>query len=834
MLAARYRVVGLLGRGGMGEVYRADDLTLGQPVALKFLPMELAADPDRLERFLGEVRVARQVSHPNVCRTYDIGEADGERFLSMEYVDGEDLATLLRRIGRLPGDKVVEIARQLCAGLAAAHDKGVLHRDLKLANVMIDGRGKVRVTDFGLASIAGEASGGEIRAGTPAYMAPEQHAGREVTVRSDIYSMGLVLYEISTGKGAFAARTPAELARLRETASPASPSSVVPMIDPALERVIMRCLEKDPLDRPGSALSVAAALPGGDPLAAALAAGETPSPEMVATSGESAGIGPAAAWSCFAGVLCGLLLAVYLAPQSMLPQMTPLSKAPSILADRARQVAVHLGYETPPVDSVDFFGAYVSYMRYLIETDATPARWKSLATRRPPAVYFHHEESRMYIDAAEPNPLLSGSILVRLDAQGRLREFSEVPLQVEKSATAATEADWATAFNEAELSLAEFTSVEPRWVPPVYADTRKAWEGSYPGQPEQRLRVESASYGGKIVYFQVVDPWTRASRIEPLSNVPSGTVIVVVLVTAMMIGGLLLARYNLRLGRGDRRGASRVSLYVLGVVLLGWAFETHHVPVPWSEWINFGRGAGEGLFFAVLTWLFYLALEPYVRRRWPQTLVSWTRLLAGRVGDGLVGRDVLVGSLLGVAQALLIIGLNPLHALLGQAPPLPAWQMMGPLSSARLYLAVLCGVQREAIFIGTGILFLLIGFYIVTRRKWAAALIVFVLGGVIQFLAIEGGVPALAAITTGLVMVVQAFALLRFGLLSMIVCMFVEGVLISYPLSLDLSNWYAAGSVVTLLLPALLAFYGLRSALSGKGWLRSMADEAFQGWAPGR
>src|SRR6185503_10346091 len=155
-LAGRYRIVALAGRGGMGEVYRAEDLTLGQPVALKFLPPDVARDPDRLARFHQEVRVARQVSHPSVCRVYDIGEADGQHFLSMEYVDGEDLASLMRRIGRLPSSKALELARQLCAGLAAAHDRGVLHRDLKPANVMIDGRGRVRIADFGLAGLAGE------------------------------------------------------------------------------------------------------------------------------------------------------------------------------------------------------------------------------------------------------------------------------------------------------------------------------------------------------------------------------------------------------------------------------------------------------------------------------------------------------------------------------------------------------------------------------------------------------------------------------------------------------------------------------------------------------
>ena len=199
LLAQRYRIVGLLGKGGMGEVYRADDLTLGQPVALKFIPRELASDATRFSHFLDEARAARQVAHGNVCRVYDIGETEDpsgtgpvRRFLTMEYVDGEDLATSLRRIGRFPADKGLEIARQLCAGLAAVHERGLLHRDLKPANVMLDGRGRVRLTDFGLAGEARQdAPVGEV-AGTPAYMAPELLKGEAATVRSDIYALGLV------------------------------------------------------------------------------------------------------------------------------------------------------------------------------------------------------------------------------------------------------------------------------------------------------------------------------------------------------------------------------------------------------------------------------------------------------------------------------------------------------------------------------------------------------------------------------------------------------------------------------------------------------------------
>src|SRR5207302_9046426 len=147
---------------------------------------------------LTEIRIARQVSHPNVCRVYDLGDVEGQPYLSMEYVDGEDLGSLLRRIGRLPEVKALEIARKLCAGLAAAHDRGVLHRDLKPSNIMLHGRGNVLITDFGLAGLAAQMQGAEVRNGTPAYMAPEQLAGKEVSVQSDIYALGLVLYEVFT------------------------------------------------------------------------------------------------------------------------------------------------------------------------------------------------------------------------------------------------------------------------------------------------------------------------------------------------------------------------------------------------------------------------------------------------------------------------------------------------------------------------------------------------------------------------------------------------------------------------------------------------------------
>jgi tetratricopeptide (TPR) repeat protein len=249
VFAGRYRMIARVGRGGMGDVWRADDLILEAPVALKLMH---SASPSDRSRILQEVRLARTITHPAVCRAFDIGEAGETIFFSMEFVPGEDLAALLKRTGRLASERVLEIGHQLCAGLAAAHAEGVLHRDLKPANVLIDQDGRVRITDFGIAVATSEA-GPHVLIGTLGYMAPEQLAadGR-VSERTDIYALGVILYELVTGQ-------PHQLLR---SADPSSRLSLLaPDVDPLLERAILKAISRNPRDRPGTALEMAAALP---------------------------------------------------------------------------------------------------------------------------------------------------------------------------------------------------------------------------------------------------------------------------------------------------------------------------------------------------------------------------------------------------------------------------------------------------------------------------------------------------------------------------------------------------------------------------------------------
>ena len=736
LLAGRYRVVGLLGKGGMGEVYRADDLTLGQAVALKFLPTAVEGDEERLERFKSEVRIARQVTHPAVCRVFDIGDADGQHFLSMEYVDGENLAHLMRRIGRLGRDKSLDIARQLCAGLGAAHDKGVLHRDLKPENVMLDGQGKVRITDFGLAGLEDSIRGDDVRSGTPAYMSPEQLTGREVSARSDVYSLGLVFYELFTGRKAFEGKNFDELVRKHRDERPPEPSSLVPDLDPSVERTILRCIEKDPAVRPASALGVAALLPGGDPLAAALAAGITPSPEMVAAAGEAEGLSPRTAGLCLAAVLAGVVLAPILIGPLQLFNRVPVEKPPAVLEDRARELIKRLTAGEDPADTAVGFDWDYAYLRHARESDPSPTRWDGLSTGDPPVVAFYYRQSAHPLVSTSwrgrvfwsnpPIGLMSGNAGVRMDMRGRLVGFYSIPPQVEseENPVPVPAPDWGPLLAETGLDPRSLRPVGSKWTPPFYVDARAAWEGSYPDRPDIPIRVEAAAYRGKPAAFYLVSPWTRPERMQPRdftrSEVAGFAIALAILVTLLTTGGVL-ARRNMLLGRGDRRGAFRIAAYVFTVFMAMWALRSDHVADLGGEATLVIRGAGMALFFAAMLWLFYMALEPYVRRLRPQTLISWTRLLSGDMSHPIVGRDVLIGATWGAACTVLMALAIRLPASMGLAPldPLPA--ELDPLLGPGHLLGLLIGWQIDGLILGLAALLLFLVLRLLLRHDLAAA-----------------------------------------------------------------------------------------------------------------
>lgn len=830
VLVNRYRIVGLLGRGGMGEVFRADDLKLGQAVALKFLPESLAFDGASLARFHREVRIARQISHRNVCRVYDIGEMDGRPFLSMEFIKGEELSSLIKRIGRLPSDKATEIARQLCAGLAAAHESGVLHRDLKPSNVMIDDAGNVRITDFGLAGLAEELREDELQAGTPAYMAPEQLAGRGPSVKSDIYSLGLVLYEIFTGKRAFEAATIADLVRLQEHTTPTSPSSLVKEIDPLAERVILRCLEKEPEKRPQSALQVAAALPGGDPLAAALAAGETPSPEMVAAAPKEGVLKPAVAVGLLAAFLTLLAVSIWLAGRVMLFSRVPLEKSPEVLQERAREIARRVGYKEPPTDTDYGFIVKESYINYLLANDKSRARWDQLRVTEPPVLCFWYRQSPRYLEPLnhgrvtfdDPPPTTSGMIGAVMDTEGRLVSFYRVPPQKEEARdeiAAPEEPDWSLLFTEAGLDLSNFRPTQSQWVPLYAYDARRAWEGVYPERPQIPVRVEAASYRGLTVSFEVLSPWEQPARQEQAQYGAADRALITILLgmfLATLIGSLIFATRNLRLGRGDRKGAFRLAIFLLCVQML-YLFDLPHVPT-FGEWDVIGFWVMQSLFTAAFFWLVYIALEPFVRRRWPGRIISWTRLMGGGLRDPLVGRDILIGAVFGIV----LICFQFVQHLLPEWLGWPSQALGTEVASVHLglrYAASSLVSQLESGFLfGLGFLFLLLLFSIILRREWLAAAALWLLGSVALGFALSQ--HPLFFVIAPLASWLVLFPVVRYGLLAMMSAQFIHHLWIQYPMTFELTAWYAASFVVSLIASLALVFYAFYISLGGQPLLR--------------
>ncbi|HTQ60972.1 MAG TPA: serine/threonine-protein kinase [Candidatus Solibacter sp.] len=831
----------MAGRGGMGEVYRAEDLKLGQLVAIKFLPEAISQDAAALSRFHSEVRIARQVSHPNVCRVFDIGDADGVPFLSMEYVDGEDLASVVRRIGRLSPDKATEVARQICAGLAASHERGVIHRDLKPANVMLDGAGKIRITDFGLAGIAASIQGADIRAGTPAYMAPEQLAGKEVTAKSDIYSLGLILYEILTGKRAFEAATLPDLIKLREQGTITNPSTLVRDLDPLIERVILRCLENDPSKRPSSALQVAAALPGGDPLAAALAAGETPSPEMVAAAGVNEGMRPLLAIGLLVFLMAGLIASVLIAQKTQIVNLLPLDDSPEVLAARAREIIGQLGITSSAVDSAYGFDLDPAYINYIQKHDRTPQRWSALAEDRPPTILFWYRQSSHVLSpkkffgsgpgggSASPNdPPMNGTgmVLVLLDAKGRLLHLEYVPPQRDSPAKTAPPMNWSALFSAAGFDPASFHTADPEWTPLAWGDSRAAWTGALPGRFHLPIRIEAASYRGQPVYFDLLYPWSVPDRDGVETATRAQYIAASVLLTIFLlisVFGVLVARWNLKHGRGDQRGAIRLGAFVFLTFLIMWALRAHHVADFYEVFLVL-MAVAWALLMTFFTVLLYVAIEPFVRRREPHILISWTRLLAGQLRDPLVGRDLLIGVAYGVALVLVETSDNLLLPLFGRLPPAPGGVSTDALSGVREAISLLMFYVLNWTFYSLCIFFLLFLLQRLLRRTWIAALVIAAVGTLIS-LGNGSEHPVFSSVALVVLYVSFLLVLKRVGLLALVVGLVVQNTLLIFPATTHLSRWYASPALAGLAAIVLLALYSFHTALAGQPLFRAESLE---------
>ncbi len=852
-LGSRYRIVGLLGSGGMGEVYRADDLELGQSVALKFLPQRVVADELWLTRFRNEVRTAREIAHPNVCRMYDIAETDGHVFLSMEYIDGEDLSGVLRRLGRPSREKAIEIARQICLGLAAAHENGVLHRDLKPANIMIDGRGRVRITDFGLAGFLDELQGTVARAGTPAYMAPEQLAAGTVSVRSDVYSLGLILYELFTGSRVHDSNNIEELKRSHSSGSLSTPSSITEEIDPAVERVIMRCFENEPEQRPQSVYQVLAALPGGDPLAAALAAGELPSPELVANAGARGGL------STRVAVFLAAWIAVVTAASVIL---TSTRKAPEqsgvVLMTRAVEILRELGYGELPANTAWGFTENTEYLTHLRQSGDTS--WSGVDDKLPATLLFwcRWSPSTFYgkTQLHDPFPSIEdppqsepGSITMILNDVGRLVWLD---VEADPDVLPATDpaAHWDALMARAGLTdeAVTVTEAEDAQVLPTHSDEIRVWDVNAPEELGGEFVAEAGAFRGRPVHFALRWNWQRVDA----ASMGSGDSLLTrafvffgalfdllgaLLWPVVIIVSAVLAARNVRAGRGDRSGSMRTGLLMAGLYLVAEVvnvrFGEQGLALSLNEFAT-GRALGHTLLHGFQIWLGYLALEPYVRQIWPRLLVAWVRLMSGRWDDPLVGREVLVGMALGTVIWIGATLTDEIAELLGLAnfAPVPNLMALEAISPPILRVWMLCLVMTGGLLHVMYVLIVLLVARVLTRRTWAAALVAIVLfaaGSPGWYFGVEyaGSIPILTTFVWALIYAaVMVFALLRFGMVCAVSAHAGSNLLGLMIGTLDLRDWYAGSMVIVLFAVAALVIYGVWVSLEGRPIFRDVLGQS--------
>ncbi len=412
-------------------------------------------------------------------------------------------------------------------------------------------------------------------------------------------------------------------------------------------------------------------------------------------------------------------------------------------------------------------------------------------------------------------------VAVRLDPLGRLIVFQAVPPQIEKT-PAAEPPDWSPLFTEAGLDPTRFSPTTPAWVPPTYADARMAWVESRPERADRPWRIEAAAYRGRPVSFELLGPWSRPTRMGPPEESAAGKAWMLLLVGVLLtvsLGGFLIARRNLRLGRGDRRGALRLATFVLTCALLGFGFVTHFVPSATQVFILFVV-ASLSLGFAALTWVAYIALEPIIRRRWPDTLVSWTRLLSGQFRDPLVGKAILVGAVLGTYGSLSGSLEYLVRTRMEPAPPIPYVGFDSTLLGIGLLLSSLISIPAGSFLVTVA--FVLVFFVLrAVLRKDAVAVAVFVLVlSVPDFLA-GGWITGVFGIVY---VAAQIFVFLRFGLLPLVFAGIFKTLLNNY-LTLDPSLWYFGPSVFLLAVLAAFAIYGFRIALAGRPMFSGMRLE---------
>ena len=603
----------------------------------------------------------------------------------------------------------------------------------------------------------------------------------------------------------------AELLDLQQRGAPMSLTTLVKELDPAVERIVLRCLAPDPKQRPATALSVAAALPGGDPLAAALAAGETPSPELIAAAGKTEGLQPRTAVAWLAAGLLGLAAVAIIAPSQQITEALHLENPPDALARDARTLLQGYGYTARPADrywGLEYDGEYRAYLG--THPAEAEARWKNLAAVDPPLATFWYRESpspliaqrtvNMQTSFTDPPFEIPTMIRLRFDPNGKLRYLEAIPPQMEAPAGPGS-FEWSKLFEAAGLDMALFQTAEAQWTPAANWDQRAAWTAG-------SMRIEAAAWRGRPVSFRIVEPWTVPLRGG--SPASGGQVAKIIILYAFLLAACVVAWLNFRARKADLRGATKIALWCWAAYSGAYFLRAHHTASV-AEVTTFWRVVtNDGAINGFLVWVLYLALEPWVRRSWPHTMISWSRYTVKGWRDPLVGRDLLysvsVGALLGLLDLLQSALRGP------SSPPLfpgALFTLMGVLPVISSMLLVFGGEVINSLLI----FFVLFLSRLVLRKEWIAIVATIAIVGAIDYA--PGGMR-LADLPFEIALVgILTIVMLRFGLVAAIFGYAIKSTL-RMPHTLDFSVWYAGTTAVPLVLVALLALYGFRTSLAGK------------------
>jgi serine/threonine-protein kinase len=504
-----------------------------------------------------------------------------------------------------------------------------------------------------------------------------------------------------------------------------------------------------------------------------------------------------------------------------------------VLAQRARDAIQRIGYTEGPRDDAYGF-EWDEPLAEALRANGAGAGAAPPRSGRPSPLIFWYRQSQEPLMAVtfhtdlltpglvrpdDPPPITSGMIEVVVDHTGLLTSFEAIPPQRQDAPVPASPVDWSPLFALAGLDTAALQPADPLWNFLAAADTRAAWTGVWPGS-DRPMRVEAAALGGRPTAFRLVDASATPSRLpSPSEDGDAGTAIVLlVLALSILIGSAVLARKNLRDGRGDRRGASRLAAIVIGILLALWACQVHPVASP-VFFAIFLLAVCTSVFYGALHWTLYIALEPFVRRYWPQVLVSLTNVLSGRHSNPVVGRDVLWGAALGVCWALM---LRMLDASAFRQPPAVFPGAIELLLGVRSSMGVVFEEAPYAIRNTLLYFFLLVVLRVLLRRQWMAAVAFAALFGVLSAMGEDR--PIAEGIIGFVYFGMGALAILRWGVLTLVVGSFVLALLIDIPATLDTSAWYFGNMMLLVAIVIGLAAWAAYTATAG----RLMKANAFE------